>query len=123
MQKITSAELKLSIQQLEDKQTTEWLLLKEEFNVTFENAKPLNIIMNSFKEFVASPDLKTKLINGAIGFATGYIAKKVAVGGTHNPIMKIAGTLLEVVVANKVSKNADGIKSIGTMLINKLIKK
>ncbi|HWZ23285.1 MAG TPA: hypothetical protein VNW06_11560 [Cytophagaceae bacterium] len=121
MQKITNTvDLKIAIQQLENKKAEEWPLLKDQFHVFYENSKPLNIIRNTFKEFIASPDLKTTLINGAIGLATGFVTKKIVVGNTHNPITKLLGYLVEMVVAKKVTGNADEIKSFGSSFLSKI---
>ena len=114
MQSITSsADLKTAIQQLELQQAKEWPLLKEEFLKTAESLKPINIIKNTLKEAVDLPDLKTGIINSAIGLTTGILAKKIILGKTLNPLSKLLGVALEMFVANKVSKNAGEIKSLG----------
>jgi hypothetical protein len=121
MQKITNiVDLKMAIRQLENKKVEEWLLLKDQFSAFYENSKPLTIIKNTFKEFISSPDLKTTLINGAIGLATGFITKKIVVGNTHNPVTKLLGYLVEMVVAKKVTGNADEIKSFGSSFLSKI---
>ncbi len=122
MKKISSAlELKEAVILLELQQLYEVELLKEQFKITYESLKPANIIKNSIKEIVAEPGLKTNVINAVVGFATGFIAKKVFVGTSHNPITKIFGVALELVVANKVALNAEGIKSIAGSLLEKFI--
>jgi len=122
MQKITSsADLKNAIQQLEYKQVVEKALLKEQFYITYENLKPINIIKNKLKEMISAPDLKTNIVNAVIGLATGVVAKKVVVGKAHNPLTKLLGIVVEMIVANKVTKNPDGIKSIGSIIFKKLI--
>lgn len=119
----TSADLKLAIQQLELQQATELSLLKEEFNKAKEGLKPINIIKSAFKEAVAVPDIKTDIINTAIGLTTGIVAKKIIIGKTLNPLSKLLGVVLEVFVANKVSKNAGEIKSIGNIIMQKIFNK
>ena len=119
----TSADLKMAIQQLELQQANELFLLKEEFRATGESLKPLNIIKRTFKNAVAGPDLKTNVMNAAIGLATGIVTKKLMIGKTINPFKKLLGALLEMAVANKVSKNADDIKSTGTAIFKKLFSK
>jgi len=119
----TSADLKLAIRQLELQQANEFLLLKEEFHATGESLRPLNIIKRTFKNAVAGPDLKTNVVNAAIGLATGIVTKKLMIGKTINPLKKLFGALVEMAVANKVSKNADDIKSTGTAIFKKLFSK
>lgn len=116
----TSADLKKAITELERRQAIEWPLLKEEFLQTAESLKLINIIKSTFKEAVASPDLKTDIVNTAIGLTTGIVAKKVIIGKTLNPVSKLLGVLLEVFVANKVTKNAGEIKSFGSVLMKKI---
>jgi len=121
MQKISSrAELKAAIQELEGKLDNEWPLLKKDFFNTYESLKPINILKTTLKEAIASPNLKTDVINGAIGLTTGILAKKVILGKTLNPLTKLLGIILEMAVANKVTKNADGVRSIGTFIMKKI---
>lgn len=115
-----SADLKIAIQQLEQQQAIELALLKEEYDKTCESLRPINIIKSTFKQAVNAPDLKTGIINTAIGLTTGILAKKIILGRTINPLSKLAGVLLEVFVANKTTRNADEIKSTGIMVMNKL---
>ncbi|MDO9186478.1 MAG: hypothetical protein Q7W13_10745 [Bacteroidia bacterium] len=122
MKNITSIdELRESILLLEMKQANEWCLLKEEFHTTYESLKPMNMIKNTFKDMATTPNLKTDVVNSVIGLAAGFIAKKVLLGNSHNPITKILGIVLEIAIANKVAKNADGIKSIGSTILKKII--
>lgn len=116
----TSAELKISIQQLELQKASEFILLKEEVIKTSESLKLINIIRSTFNKAAAAPDLKTDIINAAIGLTTGIVAKKVILGKTLNPLSKLLGVMLEVFVANKVTKNAGEIKSIGSVVMKKL---
>lgn len=101
----------------------EGILLKNNFHQVFERLKPVNIIKNTFKELISSPDLKTNLVDAAIGFTTGVVTRKVLVGKTVNPLKKLFGAVLEMVVASEVAKNAGGIKSIGIGILKKLIQK
>jgi hypothetical protein len=123
MQKITTtANLKDAIQQLEYKQAAEWPLLKEQLLATYESLKLINIIKATFKEAILTPDLRTDIVNTAIGLTTGIVAKKVIIGKTINPIKKLLGTIVEIAVANKVAKNAGEIKSIGNVILGKIFK-
>lgn len=121
MQNITTAaDLKNAIHELEFRQAAEFILLKEQFLITAESLKPINIIRSAIRESVLVPDLKKDLINAAIGVGTGVVAKKILLGNTHNPLKKLLGVILEIVVANKVSKDADGIKYIGSNILKRI---
>lgn len=116
----TSAELKIAIQQLELQQANELILLKEEFDRTKEGLKPINILKGTFKDAIDMPDLKTGILNAAIGLTTGILAKKILIGKTLNPFSKLLGVVLEGFVAGKVSNNAGEIKSIGSSIISRI---
>lgn len=96
-------------------------LLKEHFRETYQSFKPANIIKSALTEVATSPNLKANFINAAIGLATGYLAKKIFIGKTNNPFSKLLGGIVELVVANKASANAEGIKSLGSMILQKLV--
>lgn len=119
----TSEELKAAILELELQQARELLSLKEQYYETRESFTLANIIKRKFKDVVSDPDLKTNAINAAIGFTSGILAKKLMIGKTINPFKKLLGIAVEMVVAGKVAKNADGIKSAGGSIFNMLFRK
>ncbi len=124
MQKITNtAALKIAIQELENRRANDLILLKEEFLTTVEGLKPINIVKNSLKAVLESPELQTDAVNAALGLTTGYIAKKVLIGNTYNPLKNILGYIVEFAVADKTIHNAETIKSFGSIFLQKLFKK
>jgi len=118
-----SAQLKETIILLEIEQFQKKILLHEEFLVTYENLKPVNLIKNKLAGIITAPDFKNNLINSLIGIASGYISKKLIVGNTRNPIKQLLGTLLQVGVTKLVSNNAEGIKSTGKSIFDNLFGK
>ncbi|MES2655484.1 MAG: hypothetical protein V4620_07845 [Bacteroidota bacterium] len=124
MAKVDSIEqLKQRIALLTIQQANDERLLKEQFKTSFEALKPVNLIKNTFRELSQEPDFKDDLLSAAMGIASGYISKKLAVGNSHNPIKQVLGMLLQVAITSLVSKNADGIKSTIMLLIKKLTSK
>ena len=124
MEKIPSViELRESILLLEIKKANELQLLKDEFKVTYESLKPVNLIKSKINELIESPDLKNNLINTTMGLAAGYLSKKVLVGSTHNPLKQLLGTVLQIGVSSLVAKNSDGIKSTVTTLLHSFLGK
>ncbi len=113
--------LKELILEKESERELHQILLKNEFRLAFESLKPINIIKNTLKQVVSSPEVKSTLINSAIGFISGFVAKKLFVGGSNNPITKIGGSMIGNLVANKAENNADSIKSVGSLLLKKVI--
>lgn len=110
---------------LQNKQAEELKLLKEQFHLTYETLKPINLIKSSFHEVTSSPspDIKNNLLNNVIGLTTGYLSKKIIVGASNNPIKKILGALLQFTIANVVSKHSDAIKSVGGNLLHRILKR
>lgn len=120
----TSAELREAIRLLEIDRDKKLELLKVEVNAVVQGLKPENIIKNSIKNALESSNLKDSLINGALGLITGYLSKKVVLGGgDNNPIKNILGNLIQFGVTALVSKNADEVKSTGRDFIKSLLSK
>ena len=124
MESITNiAGLKLAIQQLEAEQAEKGMLLREQFSITYESLKPVNILKNAIKEITSSPKLIDSLLGTVTGLATGYLSKKIVVGGSGNIIRKLLGSVLEFGVANVVSQHPDTIKSVGKFIIQHIFHK
>jgi hypothetical protein len=104
-------------------QKAEGRLLKDQFQITYEILKPVNIIKSTLKEVIAGPDPNTSLIDSGLGYITGFLARKILIGKTNNPVTKLLGYILQKVVSGKVIKNADEIKSIGNVVLQKIINK
>lgn len=113
--------LKEKITFLEDRQSREIVLLKEQAHATYESFKPINLLKNTLEEFTYQPDLKEKILKGMAGITTGYLSKKILVGTSHNPIRKLAGTLFQVAVTTLVAGNSDKLKAIGEVFLKHLL--
>ena len=97
--------------------------LKNQLNVAYQSVQPINLIKNLVHKVTTSPEIKNDLLSNLIGFGTGFVSKKILLGSLHNPVTKVLGTIFEFAVANMVSKNADGIKTIGGNLLKHFFKK
>jgi hypothetical protein len=107
MQKITNiADLKTAIQQLENKQATEWVLLNEQILLVRDSLHPLQIIKRSIKETIFPTPAKTDLLGTIMGLTAGFISKALVIGTTSNPVKMLFGALLQLKVTNTVAKNA-----------------
>lgn len=102
--------LNQTIALLENRQKQELKILKEQFEITYESLKPVNLIKGAFKEMSTASDLKGNIINNIIGMSTGYITKKLLLGSSHNPVRRILGTVLQFVITNVVTKHTDTLK-------------
>lgn len=105
----------------EEELDLEGRLLKIHFHETYESLKPLNLIKNTFKQAIKAPDLKENIADTVLGMTSGFIAKKLIIGKTNNPLTNILGSIIELAVTNKVVNNAADIKAIGAILLKKLI--
>ena len=124
MENITcAAELKIAIQTLKFEQEIQGKLLKEEFLITIESLKPVNIIKNTLHDITQSPYLIDNVLGAVTGLVSGYVSKKIAVGTSHNVIRKIAGALLQFGVTNMVAQNSDLLKTVGNFIIQKFLHK
>jgi len=115
--------LKESINRLQIQRSHELTLLRNQFHLTYESLKPINLIKHTFKEASSSTEVKEGMLNNVIGLTTGYFTKAILIGSSVNPIKKILGTLLQFTVATLVAQNSDSIKSIGKVVLDKLFKK
>ena len=117
------ADLKSAIQTLENRETVELLLLKEEFLLTLDAIKPLNVIKSSISELTTSPDFKNKFVGTTLGLTIGYLSKTLLFGPTYNPIKQLIGDYLELGIANIVAKNQGALKSVAGSVFNFFTKK
>jgi len=110
--------LKESIRLLEIRQAEEGKILKEQFKITYESLKPVNLIKSSLKELTSSAEIKNNLFESLVSILTGYLSKKIMVNSKSNSFMKILGALLQFAVTTVVAKNAESIRNYISRLID-----
>ena len=119
MEKIYSeTDLNNAILLLESKQAVEEMKLKEQFLLTYESLKPLNIIKNIFKQASESDDLKENIINNSISLTAGYLSKVVFEKAANSPIKKLFVNVVMFSVKKMVINNTEVIK----LIVNKFLK-
>ncbi|MCX6320540.1 MAG: hypothetical protein NTX93_01880 [Bacteroidia bacterium] len=124
MQNITStAGLKNAIQLLEIEQVINGQLLKEQFYITIESLKPINLLKSTFKDIATTPFLIDNILGTAMGLATGSLSKKIFIGRSGNMFRKLLGSLLQFGVTTIVAKNPDAIKSISQFIFQHFLRK
>jgi hypothetical protein len=94
------AALEAKIAFLKSKQTSDLLILKDQYHITIDSFKPFNLIKNSFEEVISTTNLKANLINGALGFGTRYITKNILNENSENPIKRIFGKIFKFALKN-----------------------
>ncbi|HZL08966.1 MAG TPA: hypothetical protein VFC65_03125 [Prolixibacteraceae bacterium] len=113
--------LKESIRLLEIRQVEEGLILKEQFKISYESLKLVNLIKNSFKEITSSIEVKSSFFETIVSLLTGYLSKKIMVSPNSNIFKKILGTILQFGVSSVVAKNADLIMTVISDLIDRFL--
>jgi hypothetical protein len=107
----------------EQKYDTELELLREQFHVAYESLKPINLIKSLFHEVTTAPEIKNDIVSNVIGLGTGFLSKKILTNGSHSPVKKVVGTVIQFAIANLVSKHSDRIKTIGSNLFSHFFNK
>jgi hypothetical protein len=95
------------IRLLKEKQALELQLLRDQFQLTYESIRPINLIKNTLHEVVSSSEIRNNILNNVVGLATGYLAKKILLGASHNPVKKILGTIFQFAIASAVAKRKE----------------
>jgi len=113
--------LKESIRLLEIRQAEEGQALKEQFKITYESLKPVNLIKSSISELTSSAEIKNGLFETIVSIVTGYLTKKMMVSSKSNPFMKIMGAVLQFGVTSLVAKNAESIRNYIMDLIDRFM--
>lgn len=118
MQKLDSTTtLNDAILELETRRAEEGKMLKEQVNQAYESIKPINLIRSTFKEAIASQDLREDIINLSLGLVAGYVSKKVFSGMEESPLKKLLGTSLQFGITLFIVNNPETIQAISDGII------
>lgn len=118
MNKINAnTQLSKAIIALEIKRQQQLIDIKSQFRDIYEGMKPSNLIKSAISEITGSSAVKSSISNTLIGSATGFIAKKLMVGSSLNPLKIGLGLLVQTLTTNVATKNGDKIKWAGGKLI------
>lgn len=124
MEKInTETSLRDAILQLERKWEDEGQMVKEQFFLTIESIKPINLIKSTFKDAIASHDLKGNIVNTSFGLTAGFLSKLLIQGVVKSPLNRLVGTAVMFGITKLVSKNPETVKSIGKGFFNMIRRK
>jgi len=114
MQKIDSeTSLRSAILQLESRREDEEKMLKEQFLITYESIKPVNLFKSTFRDLVANREVKNDLVSTSVGLATGYLGKILVGSVTRSPFKRLLGSLAMIGITRVVARNPDIIQSLG----------
>lgn len=113
--------LKESIRLVKIRQIEEGKILKEQFKITYESLKPVNLIKNSMKDLVSSVEIKSSIFETLISIVSGYLTQKFIVTSKSNVFIKTLGMLMQFGLTNLVAKNSEDIRIFFSNLVDKYI--
>lgn len=119
--KYTKESLKETIKALEIKQAEKGQLLKRELLNTYENLKSINIFRNIIKEFYSTDKYKQDFVEIIAGLTTGFLTKKIVVGKSKNPMLKIVGLAIQFGITTLVSKKYNTLKDSAIQFISRFL--
>ncbi len=124
MQDITSyAELKDAIRLLEVEQALKGQLLKEQFFLTYESLKPVNLVKSTLYDIVLSPYLIDNILSATVSLATGFFTKKIVVSASDSMFRRLIGSIFQIGVTNAVAQHPDAIKNFSQYIIQHFFRK
>lgn len=99
-------EIESKITFLKAKQESDFEDLHNQYLITIESIKPLNLIKSASKSLIEAPNLKANLINGAIGFGVNYFSKNLVNENSANPVKRVLGKVLKFAIKNFIGKKS-----------------
>ncbi|MFN0031001.1 MAG: hypothetical protein ACKVOR_02465 [Flavobacteriales bacterium] len=108
----SEADLSAAIATLKTRQSMERKLVQESFVVAYESIQPINIIKDTLKRAMSSPEINGALLNKSVGFAAGYVSKKLVEGATANPLRKMLGAAVMMGVSNLINRNPQMVEAL-----------
>lgn len=119
----TVESLREEIRALEIKQAEEGKLVKVHLLITYENLKPINILRNIVTDFYSSDNYKQDFLEIVAGMTSGFITKKIIIGRSKNPMLKLVGLAIQFGMTTLVSKKYNAIKDSIAHFINRFVEK
>lgn len=118
----TVESLREEIHALEVKQANEGKLVKEQLLITYENLKPINILKSVVKDLYSSDNYTQDFMEIVAGMTTGFVTKKIIIGKSKNPLLKLAGLALQFGMTTFVSKKYNVIKDSVVRFLSRFVK-
>jgi hypothetical protein len=115
-----------SIQQAEAEHAAARMAFREDLALAGENLNPSSIIGRMISPNTDKQDMEDQTISpvdNVIGIASGFLTKKLLLGATHNPLLKLAGYLVQAGVTELVSRHPEQVKRAGNKVFQLLSRK
>jgi hypothetical protein len=116
----SNSQISESISILQDKQAHDLVLLTKQFHKVYESFKPINLVKGAFETLSSAPDLRHKLLNNSIGYAAGYLSKKLIIGQSHSPARRTIGLIFQLAVTMVVTKYSDSLVRTGENIVHRI---
>jgi hypothetical protein len=111
--------LKESIRLLEIRQAEEGKILKDQFKITYESLRPLNLIKSTFNELIGSVEIKNSLFEAIVSIVSGYVTQKFIVNSKSSVFKKVLGVLMQFGVTNMISKYSEEVRTFLSNLMER----
>jgi hypothetical protein len=115
--------LQNAIQLLEVEQADKRQLLKEQFYLTYESLKPVNLLKRTLNDIATSPFLIDNILNTGMGLVSGWLSKKVFIGTSGNLFRKLMGSVLQFGITKIIAQHPDTTKSLGQFIFRHILRK
>lgn len=102
-----NADLDIAIARLRQEKHFKFIELKEQLAMTYESAKPINLLKGAVEDFKHIPDLKSNFMQSIISIAGGYLSKKIVMGKSDSIFKKVLGYGLQYGLTNFISKKVN----------------
>jgi hypothetical protein len=124
MQKISSTqELRNAIYQLELKQELQQKQLKDQFYLTYESFKTINLIKKILVEMATSPGLMSGIIRTIINQGEHKSNKQTAEGSSIGVVKSIIRDVVKFGITNFIVQHHDAIRLYGQYFIQRIFSK
>lgn len=123
METYTVESLREKIKELQIRQADEGKILKAQLATTYDNLKPINIVKSIVNDVFESKTLREEFVNTTAGYLTGLFTKKLIVGTSKNPVLKLFGLGIQLAMTTLMSKNYAAVKEILAQLAGSVFTK
>lgn len=97
-------QLATKIALLRSKQEKDFSHLKDQYHITIDSFKPINLIKNSIEDAITTPSITSSLIKGTVGFGIKYLTNNFLNLSSTNSKNTVLGNVLKFVVQNVIGR-------------------
>jgi hypothetical protein len=124
MQRISSVDgLKQAIGLLETERVEKGRLLKEQFLITYNSLRPVNLIRKTLKDIFSPSGLAENLSGTAIGAASGYILKRYFIGSSESKLKKLIASIIQFGITSATARFSDQFAIYGKAILQSFFRK